>query len=277
MALYQVNAGDRILAADINQFYNLVKGVAASGESVTYIYNAAGVLVFQPSSNPAAGTEFFQIKNNAGTVQSAFSSDGRFYSADGLVGTPGHTFESDKTMGLYRIGSNDFGISVNGVKQLELTAAAATIVQPLTATLATAAQPNIVTIGKVNGSGTRSAGDLSSTAGGGLADATGVTVTLTLPAGTSGKVLITVSGGWGSAAGGGVVVFGLLADGAQVFEQLDVAQSTANQPVAMSWLATGLAAGARIFKLQWRTVTQNGTLLGGTSAGRVTTITAVEV
>lgn len=82
MALYQVSAGDRILAADLNQFYNLVKGVTASGESVTLIYNAAGVLIFQPSSNPAAGTQLFQIKNNAGTVRSAFTSDGgALYSA----------------------------------------------------------------------------------------------------------------------------------------------------------------------------------------------------
>src|SRR5438128_6636677 len=102
MPLYQVNPGDRILAADINQIYALLKGVAASGETVTLIYNNQS-LIFQPSSDPAAGTEVIQIKNNAGTVQSALSYDGRFYAADGLVGTPGITFEQDKDTGLFRI------------------------------------------------------------------------------------------------------------------------------------------------------------------------------
>lgn len=76
MPLTQVTAGNRIVTTDVNQFYNLLKGVAASGESITLIYNAAGVLIFQPSSDPAAGTQLVQIKNNAGTVKSALTSDG---------------------------------------------------------------------------------------------------------------------------------------------------------------------------------------------------------
>src|SRR5882762_7104260 len=66
MPLYQVNAGDRILAVDINQFYNFLKGVAASGESATLIYNGTA-LIFQPSSDPSAGTRVLDIKNAAGT------------------------------------------------------------------------------------------------------------------------------------------------------------------------------------------------------------------
>lgn len=77
MALYQTNAGDRILAADINQFYNILKGVAASGETVTLIYNNTGALLLQPSSDPSAGTQLLQIKNSAGTAQSALTSDGK--------------------------------------------------------------------------------------------------------------------------------------------------------------------------------------------------------
>lgn len=123
MALYQTNAGDRILAADINQFYNILKGVAASGEAVTFVYNAAGVLIFQPSSDPAAGTELIQIKNNAGTVQSAFSSDGKLFTSDGTISLPGHAFESEKSTGFYRLGAGRIGIAGTGVTLGELSAA----------------------------------------------------------------------------------------------------------------------------------------------------------
>src|SRR5690348_14482669 len=97
MAIAAPTAGNRIVTSDLAAFYNLLKGVTGSGEGITLIYNAAGTLVLQPSSDPAAGTELIQIKNNAGTVQSALSSDGRFYAADGVVGTPGLTFEGEKT------------------------------------------------------------------------------------------------------------------------------------------------------------------------------------
>jgi hypothetical protein len=64
--LTQVVAGNRILASDLNAFYNLLKGVAASGEAITLIYNQTA-LIFQPSADPAAGTRVLDIKNNAGT------------------------------------------------------------------------------------------------------------------------------------------------------------------------------------------------------------------
>jgi hypothetical protein len=69
-------AGARILTSDLAAFYSLLKGVTGSGESITLIYNAAGSVILQPSSDPAANTQLFQIKNNAGTVQSALTSDG---------------------------------------------------------------------------------------------------------------------------------------------------------------------------------------------------------
>lgn len=128
MALTQATAGNRIVITDVNQFYNILKGVSGSGESITLIYNAAGVVILQPSSDPAAGTELIQIKNNAGTVQSALSSDGRFYAADGLVGTPGITFEADKDTGVYRPAANDLGFSVGGVIKMDLTATTFTVV-----------------------------------------------------------------------------------------------------------------------------------------------------
>ena len=75
MPLAQVVAGNRILASDLNQFYNILKGVAASGENVTLIYNA-GALTLQPSSDPAAGTRVVTIKNNAGTTLASWRYDG---------------------------------------------------------------------------------------------------------------------------------------------------------------------------------------------------------
>lgn len=120
MPLTQVVAGNRILASDLNQFYNILKGVAASGESVTLIFNAAGSLVFQPSSDPATGTELIQIKNNAGTVQAALSSDGKVYAADGTAPVPGLTWEQDKDTGFYRIQANTIGFATNGTEMLRL-------------------------------------------------------------------------------------------------------------------------------------------------------------
>ena len=126
MALYQVSPGDRILAADILQFYNILKGVTGSGEAVTFIYNAAGALILQPSSNPAAGTELFQVKNAAGTVQGAVSSDGKFYAAAGDAATPGITFEADKDTGIYRTGANTLAVAAGGVLVSALAIATAT-------------------------------------------------------------------------------------------------------------------------------------------------------
>jgi hypothetical protein len=52
---------------------------------------------------------------------------------DGTVAAPAFSFTNDSGSGLYRIGANDYGFAVNGVKQQEWTGSATTIVQPLTA------------------------------------------------------------------------------------------------------------------------------------------------
>jgi hypothetical protein len=103
MALAQVVAGARIVTSDANQYYNILKGVTGSGETVTLIYNAAGSLIFQPSSDPAADTQVLQVKNNAGTVQSALTYDGnvilKTYAA---IGTP------PATAGVLRIPNDQY-------------------------------------------------------------------------------------------------------------------------------------------------------------------------
>jgi hypothetical protein len=75
MALTAVVAGNRIVISDLNQIINLLKGVTGSGENVTLIYNAEA-LTFQPSSDPAAGTRVWSVKNNAGTVLASMRFDG---------------------------------------------------------------------------------------------------------------------------------------------------------------------------------------------------------
>lgn len=126
MAIAQVTAGSRILISDLNAFYNLLKGVSGSGEQVTLIYNNTGSVILQPSSDPAAGTELLQIKNAAGTVQGALSSDGKHYAADGTKTIPGFAFESDKDSGIYRVGSNSWALSAGDTKILTVEAAGLT-------------------------------------------------------------------------------------------------------------------------------------------------------
>jgi len=123
MSLYQAVAGSRILAADLNQYYNLLKG--AAGEGVTFIYNAAGVLIFQPSSDPAANTEAVQIKNNAGTVQSSLTFDGKMKAADGTAAAPGLRFQSEATGWALAAASTPI-LSIAGTEHLRLTTTAMT-------------------------------------------------------------------------------------------------------------------------------------------------------
>ena len=134
-----------------------------------------------------------------------------------------------------------------------------------------------VPVTKQVGSGTRTAGDLTSTAGGALADATDVTTTITLPTGTTGKVLVTVSGSFASAGAGGTTVFDIVVDGTAAKEQVYGISSTGDQALGMEYLATGLSAASHTFKLQWRTITANATLRGGTVSTRTTSIVAREL
>ena len=99
MAMNSPSAGDRILASDISGIVNFLTGVSGSGQAATLIYNAAGAVAFQPSSDPAAGTELFQIKNNAGTRQIALTSDGKIKFADGTTMNTGITTATNALSG----------------------------------------------------------------------------------------------------------------------------------------------------------------------------------
>lgn len=153
MALYQVNAGDRILAADSVQFYNLLKGVAASGESITLVYNAAGSVILQPSSDPAAGTEAIQIKNNAGAVQGSLTFDGKVKVADGTAALPSLRFESEAS-GLYLSAAGVVGIGVAGADSNVKVGASFISVGATPATSGNIRLPNNTSITEKNSGGT---------------------------------------------------------------------------------------------------------------------------
>jgi hypothetical protein len=132
MAVAQVTAGNRIITTDLNAYYNLLKG--AAGEGITLVYNAAGALSLQPSSDPAASTQLIQVKNNAGTVKFAVRADGALVFsdatvqstaagafADGTVGAPGAYFNSETSTGLYRLGAGRVGVAATGVAVAELS------------------------------------------------------------------------------------------------------------------------------------------------------------
>src|SRR6185503_18845803 len=75
MTLSAIVAGNRAVISDVNQLVNLLTGVTGSGTTITLINNAES-LIFQPSSDPAAGTRVWTVKNNAGTVLASMRFDG---------------------------------------------------------------------------------------------------------------------------------------------------------------------------------------------------------
>ena len=125
MPIAAPTAGSRILTTDLASFYNLLKGVSGSGETITLVHNS-GSIVLQPTSDPSAGTEAFIVKNAAGTVLGAITYDGKFEAADGTVGAPGITFDDDTDTGFYRTGANAVSFAAGGVLVAPLAVATAT-------------------------------------------------------------------------------------------------------------------------------------------------------
>jgi len=80
-------AGDRILSTDVSGIVNFLTGVSGSGQALTLIYNAAGAIALQPSSDPAVSTQLVQVKNNAGTVKFAIRADGSLVFSDATIQT----------------------------------------------------------------------------------------------------------------------------------------------------------------------------------------------
>src|SRR3990167_7572096 len=83
-----VATGDIILADHVNQLVNFLKGVAGTGEAMTLVYNAAGVITLTPPSDPAAATELIIVNNNAGTRQFAITAGGDLVGTGGILTLP---------------------------------------------------------------------------------------------------------------------------------------------------------------------------------------------
>lgn len=52
---------------------------------------------------------------------------GGLLNPDGTVGAPGFSFTSETTSGLYRVGTNDLGVAINGAQALDVTAGVLTL------------------------------------------------------------------------------------------------------------------------------------------------------
>ncbi len=77
MSQYLWQSGDLITAARLNaNSYNLFKGVAGFEDTIQLADNVAGTVVLQPTTDPVSPVQLFQVKNQAGTVKAAISSDG---------------------------------------------------------------------------------------------------------------------------------------------------------------------------------------------------------
>jgi len=84
MPIAAPTAGNRILAAELAAFYQLLKGVLGSGEQISLVYNAEPSILIQPSTDPAAGTGAVLVKNVAGAVLSRLNYDGSISLTKGI-------------------------------------------------------------------------------------------------------------------------------------------------------------------------------------------------
>lgn len=116
---------------------------------------------------------------------------------DGSAAAPSITFDSDTDTGLYRIGANNLGVALNGVKAVDIGTAATAI----TGTLTTSGALTVT-----SGGATVTAGGLTVTAGGATVTAGGVVVS----AGGTGGRGIDVTG---TNAGQGIRATGGASDG----------------------------------------------------------------
>jgi hypothetical protein len=94
------------------------------------------------ATTPLAGTEVLPIVQSSTTVKVAVSdlTAGRsitvsgIANSDGTVALPAYSFTSNTNTGIYRIGTNNIGISANGAKVVDIATTGAAITGTLSAT-----------------------------------------------------------------------------------------------------------------------------------------------
>lgn len=126
----------------------------------------------------------------------------------GTVAAPGVTFDGDLDCGLYRIGANDVGMSVNGVKTEGWTTTGAVLPLGVTVTQSQANTDAIVSTGTGSGDGIQATGGTTG-AGGRFSAAGAAAVIATTTAGSVDAMTATSFGGDGAnitAGGNGVGV-----------------------------------------------------------------------
>lgn len=109
---------------------NLPGGITCCSSAGSIITSRVNVNASSVATNgmylPAANTvglssnSVLRVSINTATVTSTLP----YVAPVGAVGTPAFTFTGDTTNGLYRIGSNDWGLAANGALQLEIAASA---------------------------------------------------------------------------------------------------------------------------------------------------------
>jgi hypothetical protein len=87
---------------------------------------------------------------------------------NGTVGTPALSFDSDTDTGLYRIGANNLGVAVGGVKVVDATASMVTLPLGATVTQATANAAGLVCAGNGTGNGITTTGGSTGIGGHGI-------------------------------------------------------------------------------------------------------------
>jgi hypothetical protein len=262
MALSQRSPGNTILAADHNEIYNLLKTTTAK-ETINAFHYGANI-ASASALTPGTDGNYFHVTGTTTITSIATANAGTL-----LV------LEFDGALTLTHNGTSL--ILQGAVNYTTVAGDVFTFLSEGAGNWREVGRKTNASLSKQSGIGTRTNGDLTLTAGAAYADITDVTTTLTLPTGTSGKVLVIATIEWSGTAGSSVF-FEIFADGVAKLEKVDITSSTGgHRSFSMAWLATGLAAGARIFKLQGKATTTDATVYGGTTAIRTTSISAVEV
>lgn len=101
--------------------------MATAGSTLTGTLTVSGAATLQSTAAITGNT----------TVGGTLGVTGVTSVADGTVGTPGVNFSGDPNSGVYRIGADNIGISVNGTKAVDIATTGVTLTNGLTATTGT--------------------------------------------------------------------------------------------------------------------------------------------
>lgn len=82
---------------------------------------------------------------SAPTVSGGTASQSQFLAGDGSVSAPAYTFTNDGDTGIYRIGTNNLGISIGGIVRFDLSSSALSLSNGTKLQFTTVASPSAST------------------------------------------------------------------------------------------------------------------------------------